>query len=176
LFRTCDSWLVGWVKRHRLHREEAQECLQEARLKIVQNLVAFQTDGTLPGLCSWLRAIVRSKATDIIRKKKRYRCQPLSPTAEASLVSIRAGPAEEFAKNYREVILIRLLAKLQQESSRFAFQVFTMRWLEGKSIAVIAVSLHCTQRLVRRHLKKTKRLFGQHAKADPETDLLAGLW
>jgi hypothetical protein len=49
LFRTCDSWLEGWVKRYRLHREEAQECLQEARLKIVQNLAAFETDGTLPG-------------------------------------------------------------------------------------------------------------------------------
>ena len=95
--------------------------------------------------------MVRSKATDIMRRQQRHRAARLDSCLEVGIepVSEEPDPGELMQRNWDESMLKAAIDKLPNYVSQRTFQAFYMRAIEARSEAETAAALGLTPEQVR---------------------------
>lgn len=77
-YRLYDDLIRRFVVSLGVPRSDVDDCVQEVWMEVAARLVEFERPADRPGLRSWLYTLVRSKATNVFRKKARRRFESLS--------------------------------------------------------------------------------------------------
>src|SRR5215472_760768 len=85
-YRIYASLLYQFARRYRLQPTELNDCLQEVWRKLVVELRTFRYDPKRGRFDAWLRSLVRSKATDLIRRCSRHATQTVDGHAAEGLL------------------------------------------------------------------------------------------
>jgi RNA polymerase sigma factor (sigma-70 family) len=123
-------------------------------------------------LRAWLYAVVRSKATDLIRRKTRHSAQSLTEAIEAGHEprGDASDPADVYERQWENTLLRTVMDELHGEVSDRSYRVLEMRLLEGRSVAEVAVALklssagvRCRQHRMMRKLRVRLAMYrGEH--------------
>jgi RNA polymerase sigma-70 factor (ECF subfamily) len=101
------------------HREDAADAVQDALQRLVQKRGLF--DARRGTLRAWFLKIVRNRSLDLLRRRKRHRCdaadvvhvpaparqRPDATVAEAELLNLVRKTLEDMPEPQREIILLR---------------------------------------------------------------------
>lgn len=126
-------------------RDDAKDILQNAFLKVFQNIEEFNGKGTLK---AWIRRIISNTAIDAYRKKQRnqtLRLDDISPFAE---------PAEEYSDPLVCADLLREVEKLPDG----ARMVFNMYAIEGYTHKEIAEKLQISEGTSKSQLNRARKI------------------
>ncbi len=144
-------------------RTDLDDCVQEVWNEIVQRLPEFCYDPRRGRFRTWLYALVRSKAVDLIRVRTRHPTVGLP--GEAELRGPDPDPAAQYECHCQQEAVRRALVVLRRRVSQQSYDVLHMYWIEGCSVPEIAAALGLTAGQVRlRHHRvkdKFRRLFGR---------------
>ena len=70
-YRVYDGLIRRFILARGMRDADVDDCLQEVWSAVAARLVEFHRPEDRPGLRAWLYALVRSKATDVIRRRAR---------------------------------------------------------------------------------------------------------
>jgi RNA polymerase sigma factor (sigma-70 family) len=139
---------------------DVEDCVQEVWSEIAKRLVTFRITSEA-GLRAWLFAVVRSRATDMFRRRSR---RPVTLLGD----SIREGfeppgrepdPSTRYDDAWQEAVLQTMVLKLEAEVSELNFEIFRLRSLEGIGIPETAEKVGVTVNQIRyRHHRTMKKL------------------
>jgi RNA polymerase sigma-70 factor (ECF subfamily) len=141
-YRTYASLLRRFALRYRLQPNELNDCLQEVWRELVVRLRTFRYDPRRGRFDAWLRTLVHSKATDLVRRRSRHPTESLDGHAEEGLLGRDGDPATTYEHRCLQQQVQYALAKLRHRVSPCDYRLFHLRWIEGLSVAEIASSLN----------------------------------
>ena len=144
------------------NRDEAEDVLQEAFLRIFDNLHQFNFSGSWEG---WARRIVVNHALNIIRKNKKRVIIPLSDVIEEDAIgdyNKRAFQDYNKAYAYSESEIMSMVEKLPN-SYRSTFELYVLEDYSHKQVAEQMNLAEVTSRTNYRKAKiKLKNLIETH--------------
>jgi len=158
-YRTYASLLRQSALRYRLPPTELNDCLQEVWRALFVQLRTFRYDPKRGRFNAWLRALVHSKATDLIRRRSRHPTESLDGHAEEGLLGRDGDPATTYEHRCLQQLVHDALAKLRHRVSPSDYRLFHLKWIEGRSVAEIASSLNLTPEKVSCRLHRVKQKF-----------------
>ncbi len=152
LYRASSAKLYGIVLRILRDREQANEVLQEAYLRIWQHAADYRADKGSP--MTWMIAVARNRALD---RRVRQPELPLDDIAELEPLSAdRADPLDRVSAPRRA-----RSATASASSSTASASAFLLAYTEGYTHAELAQRLDCPlgtiKSLIRRGLLRLKR-------------------
>lgn len=139
---------------------DVDDCLQQVWADIANRLTKF-TITSEAGLRSWIFTLVRSRSTDMFRRKNREASVSLSKSIEDGFdpVSREQNPSTRYEQEFDAAVVETLVLKLQSEVSELNFEIFRLRSLEGVSVSDTATSVNVTPEQVRyRHHRTMQKL------------------
>jgi RNA polymerase sigma factor (sigma-70 family) len=139
---------------------DVDDCLQEVWTDISNRLSKFKITSEA-GLRSWIFTLVRSRATDMFRRKNRAASVSLSKSIEDGFdpVGREADPTARYDQEFDAAVVETLVLKLQSEVSEMNFEIFRLRSLEGASVTETASTVDVTAEQVRyRHHRTMQKL------------------
>ena len=140
---------------------DVEECVQEVWAQVAASLADFEHPETRPGLRAWLYTVVRSRATDLTRRKMR---QPGRSYEDAVATGHEpadpnSDPAATVEKQWEQAVLETVLNELRSQVSDTNFKVLHMRLVENRDVAEVAEALDLPRDHVRfRHHRTLKKL------------------
>lgn len=159
-YRVYDVLLRRFTLARGVRGADVEDCVQDVWSEIAKRLVGFQITSEA-GLRSWLFALVRSRATDMFRRRSR---RPLALLGD----SIQQGfeppgrepdPATSDKDAWQEAVLQTMVLKLEAEVSELNFEIFRLRSLEGIGVSEAARMVGVTPNQIRyRHHRAMKKL------------------
>jgi RNA polymerase sigma factor (sigma-70 family) len=155
--KTYDPLLRRFVLAQGVPRAELADCLQDVWTELVKSLPSFKSDGEEGRLCSWLRTIARSRATDLGRAAARKRSVRLNPHLEESITGRELDPASSCELASRRQAVQQALDLLSRQASDLNYRVCRLRWIEERTVKQIAVELQLAPERVRFRLYRTKK-------------------
>lgn len=142
LYATFKSLLFTICLRYAASREEAQDMLQEAFIKIFDNINTFKNEGSFEG---WLKRITVNTALNYIRQSNKIFHLDLE-------VAANEVPEAKYSSQLELNDLLNLLNKLPMQKK----VIFNLFEIEGFSHAEIAEMLKITESASRAQLSKAK--------------------
>jgi RNA polymerase sigma factor (sigma-70 family) len=139
---------------------DVDDCLQQVWTDIANRLTKFQITSEA-GLRSWIFTLVRSRSTDMFRRKNREASVSLSKSLEDGFdpVSREADPTARYDQEFDAAVVQTLVMKLESEVSKLNFEIFRLRSLEGASVSETAKEVEVTVEQVRyRHHRTMQKL------------------
>lgn len=139
---------------------DVDDCLQEVWADIANRLTDFQITSEA-GLRSWIFTLVRSRSTDMFRRKNRASSMSLSKSIEEGFdpVGREPDPSARYDQEFDAAVVETLVLKLQSEVSDLNFEIFRLRSLEGVSVTDAAAAVDVTVEQVRyRHHRIMQKL------------------
>jgi len=175
-YRIYDELIRRFAVARGLRDADVDDCVQEVWSEVARRLVDFRHPGVRPGLRAWLYAVVRSKATDLIRRKAKSAAKSLCREVELAgeIRQEASDPRELHERQWENAMLQTVMDELRREVSHRSYRVLKMRLLEGRSVADVAAALKLSAAAVRcRQHRMVRRLrariavytgndFGQH--------------
>lgn len=116
---------------------DVEDCVQDVWADLMTHLPQFRLDRSRGKFTSWLYTVVRSKATNLIRKQSRYS----SESSEAVMMDKSPGPLETLERKCDIQAVRDAMAVLQRMTSARSFQVLHLRHMEGKDVSEVARTL-----------------------------------
>jgi RNA polymerase sigma factor (sigma-70 family) len=163
-YRIYDGLVRRFACAQGMRGSDLDDCVQAVWLEVASSLGEFRHPVEHSGLRSWLYTLVRSKASDLIRRRRRP-VESLDAVRETGVepLSRETDPAQATEKQWEHALLETLLDELRSEISDTNWQLLRMRCLEGREVADVAAELGLTPEQVwyRQH-RLTKKL---HARA-----------
>ncbi len=160
-YRVYNELICRFAAARGLRGADMEECVQEVWTRVSSNLADFKHPETRPGLRAWLYTIVRSRATDIMRRKMREPGRSLNDT-DADVEPPPApdsDPAELAQKQWERAMLETVLTELRTQVSEINFKVLHMRLVGNRDVAEVAQALNLPREQVRyRHHRTLKKL------------------
>jgi RNA polymerase sigma factor (sigma-70 family) len=150
LYMLYKARLMGLCRRYAADREEAQDMLQEAFIKIFTNIHQVSAAEKLEG---WMKSVAVRTAIDHYHKRKR---SIVFPEADNSL-EVANADYESMLDNLTDEYLVSLVNALP-EGCRLVFNLFVV---EGYSHTEIATLLGVTEGTSRSQLHHAKFLLKQ---------------
>jgi RNA polymerase sigma-70 factor (ECF subfamily) len=148
LYDATRAKLYGVLLRILRRPDLAEEVMQETYLKVWTNAVKF--DPTLASPITWMVAMARNRAIDIMRKK--------------SEVSIAAETAAPLARREMTEELKRLLAclgKLDPEKQRIVLLAYYSGWSREQLATKLDIPVNTIKTWLRRSLLEVRDCMGQ---------------
>lgn len=136
-YQSCDRVIRRFANTFESRGVDVDDCVQEVWADLVESLPDFQLDRSRGKFTSWLYTVVRSKATDMIRRNARHRCGEV----DAEVADDSAGPADELIRNSDIAAVRDALATLKDIASVKSYQVLYMRQMEGREVREVAHAL-----------------------------------
>lgn len=157
-YQHCDATIRRFASTFRGRGVDVDDCTQEVWTDLIGNLPDFKMDATRGQFNSWLYTIVRSKATDILRRQGRRTMTELSPAVMARAVATDVGPSELLDRQSDRESLHKAMAKLQEIASDSSYRVLHLRYIDGWNVQQVADALGFSreQVWVREHRMKRK--------------------
>jgi RNA polymerase sigma factor (sigma-70 family) len=136
LYKQCFPVLMGVCARYRFEGQDAVAAVNQAFLKITQNLGNFPAEGNFE---AWIRRIQINQLIDEFRRQKRHNSHITMPEDLERTASLAGGTVSwnEAASNLEAGYIERLLQKLPPVTR----QVFNLFALDGFSHAEIGTML-----------------------------------
>ena len=145
VFRRYASKMMGVCLRYARHQMEAEDLLQDAFIKVYNNISKFEYKGSFEG---WIRRIVVNTALKNYSKKSfTYEQIGVEEQSESS------APPEVYAHLHEEELL-KLVADLP-DGYRVVFNLYA---IEGYSHKEISEMLGCQESTSRSQLVKARKL------------------
>jgi len=139
---------------------DVEDCVQEVWSEIAKRFVGFQFTSEA-GLRSWLFALVRSRATDMFRRRSRRPLALLGDSLQEGFEppGREPDPSTRYEDAWLEAVLQTMVLKLEAEVSELNFEIFRLRSLEGVSVSEAAEMVGVTPNQIRyRHHRTMKKL------------------
>jgi len=173
-YATYEPLLRCFARRCGVPADQQDDCVQEALRTVVVSLKDFEYDAHRGRFRGWLFSIVRSRATDLMRRRIRWtsRHDQTSCPEEQADTSMDVG--EEMDRRWRSAVIQIVVERLREQVSPKNFEVFRLRSIEGMSVPEVSTELGSTPERVRyrhhRTLRKFRELYlvftGEDYKAD----------
>ena len=144
LYQRFYSHMLGICMRYTSHREEAEDVLNRAFLKIFQNINEYEDRGSLSG---WMATITLRTAIDYVRSKVKYR-EVIDLNSEQD-ISLNAQAIDDL---YAEDLF-----KLIQQLPPTSRAVFSLNAIEGYTHREIADMLGININTSKWHLAEAKK-------------------
>ncbi len=149
--------ILRYVVAQGVEQSNVDDCVQEVWREVAKRLVQFERPPGRPGLRSWLYAIVRSKVTDLVRKRRTQNAGGLDEQIAGEEPECPLAAEEE--RKWERALLESLLQDLRGELSERSVKVVEMRVFEGRGVADVAAALGLSPEQVRaRHYRAMKKL------------------
>ena len=155
-YRRYDPFIRRVVRAWQLSDADTDDCIQEVWAELITKLAGVNYDPRRGRLRSWLFTFVRRKVIRFLRRKSRHSAQSLADPA-AMLVSRDCDPSTACQRQESRQLVRRMLAVLRTQVSDTNYQVFHLRWIDGRSSAEIAARVNLTQDQVHYRLGRLKR-------------------
>ena len=141
--------------------DEVDECAQEVWAAVIAHLDRFEADATRGRFRTWLYQIVRSKSTDLIRRRARRAALSLNDSRfEFDLVSHRDQDFNRtLEESWRKQSLRVLLADLKRQVSARSYELFESRAVRGTSFEELAGRYEMQLSAVRTRYHRTLKRF-----------------
>jgi len=152
LYHHCFDYLLAICFRYQRQREDAVSLLNDAFLKILLNLDAFDTQKEF---MPWAATITVRTAIDQFRSQKAYRENTEFTPYDSDLEEIEFGPRQEAIVNSLNEEDVKELVFSLPERERMVFVLY--EW-EGYKHQEIATKLDCSERSSKRYLNGAKQL------------------
>jgi RNA polymerase sigma-70 factor, ECF subfamily len=125
---------------------ERDDVAQEIWLTIARKLPGFQWLEGSEGFEAWMGKLIRHKAIDVIRRKRRYSKSVLGePGAVGSEpTDTEADPAQFAERRCRNDAVRAVLAKLRPRVAATNFQLLQLHYWEGLTVRAIAAQVGLT--------------------------------
>ncbi len=134
--------------------DELDDCVQETWLAVIRALPSFDLQPGARGFRSWLFKLVRSKATDQVRRFKVRKTQPI----ESQDAVTESNPATELETKWNRELVHAILDELRATSSESSYRAFYLRRIQERSVEEVSIELGLTKKQVywRIHRMHTK--------------------
>jgi RNA polymerase sigma-70 factor, ECF subfamily len=160
-YRIYGSRLNQFARRYRLQPAELNDCLQEVWRELVVLLRTFHYDPGRGRFDGWLRTLVRSKATDLVRHRSRHPTESLDGHGQEGLLCRDPDPAITCQKQCEQQLMHYVLSKLRRRVSPCDYSLFHLRWIEGWTVAEIASAVDLTADTVSCRVHRVKQKLGR---------------
>jgi RNA polymerase sigma-70 factor (ECF subfamily) len=150
LYRKCAAVMMAVCLRYAQNRDEAEDILQEAFLKIFQNISSYRKEGSFEG---WMKRIMINHALNYYRKaRKQPFLEDIDSINETEIMEKDEPPAIHAPVSAEKLInLIQLLPPGYR-------MVFNMYVFEEYSHKEIAVELNISENTSKTQLLKARRM------------------
>jgi RNA polymerase sigma factor (sigma-70 family) len=143
-YRVYDDLIRRFAIAQGVPRSDVDDCVQDVWSEVAARLAKFDRPADRPGLRSWLFALVRSKATNLFRKKAR---QPQESLDERIGAGYEPGDAQDdpamlFEHRWEQAVLDSMVAQLHEELSSTNSRILRMRLIEGSRVEDVAGELN----------------------------------
>ena len=137
---------------------ELDECVQEVWIAILEHLETFEIDPERGRFRTWLYQVVRSKATDLLRRKNRQANVSLSTRGELVDATSQA-PTDQLDRLWEQQLFQVLLDDLRQRVTAESFAIFEAHLVREESYDTIADRHGVTPGSARTRYHRTLRTF-----------------
>lgn len=167
-YRVYDDLIRRFVVALGVPRSDVDDCVQEVWGEVAARLIEFNRPADRPGLRAWLYALVRSKATNVFRRKVRQNTESLDERISLGLEpdDEHSDPAELYERRWKQAMLESIVAQLRQELSETNQGILQMRIIDRRSVAAVACELNLDAEQVyvrqQRILKKLRTRFAHY--------------
>jgi RNA polymerase sigma-70 factor (ECF subfamily) len=149
LFETFAPVMLGVCMRYCHDRDEAEDILQEAFIKVFQNIHSFRGEGSLAG---WIKRVIVNHAINYINKRNKIaRHEKIDEIRETEILDF--NETVEFPDEYNPALLLKLIQDLP-EGYRTVFNLHIFEDYGHKEIARI---LGITENTSKTQLFKARR-------------------
>jgi RNA polymerase sigma factor (sigma-70 family) len=132
-----------------LSADETEDLAQEVWAEVITHLPEFDWHGNPLCLRVWFDKVVRTRALNLIRRRRRHPNVSLNQgAAHRHLADRNPGPADTSeAQSERERLHV-VLEDLQKRVSPLNYRLLHMRWLEDRNVPEVASALNLTAKQV----------------------------
>ncbi len=180
-YQTYTDVLRRMAAEFQLDGQESEDLVQEAWARVIVHLQEFHWHEDGAGLRGWLYTMIRNQALNLIRQKVRHPLKLASGMEIRDFADPGPGPAEQWDACWDRELLHQVLADLAKTVSPLNHRLLTLRWLEERSLAEVAILLNISEKQV---TYRQQRLFrklraalavyrGEPFGADPASDPIA---
>ncbi len=162
-YRVYDVLIRRFAIARGMRGADVDDCVQDVWFEIGRRLAGFEITSEA-GLRSWLYTLVRSRATDMFRRRARQPAALLGESLQQGFEppGREGDPSARSEQAWTDAVMQTMVLKLQAEVSELNFEIFRLRSLEGVGVAesAEAVGVTCDQIRYRHHrtMKKLKAL------------------
>lgn len=159
-YRVYDVLIRRFAVARGVRGADVEDCVQDVWSEISKRLIGFQITSEA-GLRSWLFSLVRSRATDMFRRRAR---RPLALPGDSLQEGIEppgreTDPSTRYEDAWQQAVLQTMVLKLEAEVSELNFEIFRLRSLEGVGVSEAAEKVGVTPNQIRyRHHRTMKKL------------------
>jgi len=168
-WQTFHAWCDAHIRRFAgglgLRGVNVDDCAQEVWADLMVRLPHFRLDSSRGRFTSWLYTIVRSKATDMMRRQARSRAVSLSSETTVDLPGCGDDPAVLIERHGDREFVRAGLAKLRRQVSDLSYRVLHLRYFDGLDAPQVADSLGITPEQVWAREHRAKRRLGEILRA-----------
>jgi len=140
--------LRGMAAEFRLDVQEREDLVQDVWARVIVHLQNFHCDESGAGLRGWLYTLLRNEALNFIRRKTR---RPVRLTSGAELHGVAdqaPSPPEQWQACWDRELMRLLLVELAKKTTPTNHRLLIMRWIEGRSLADVAMTLNLSEKQV----------------------------
>ncbi|MEI7490086.1 MAG: sigma-70 family RNA polymerase sigma factor [Bacteroidota bacterium] len=149
LFDTFAPLMLGVCIRYCRDRDEAEDILQEAFIKVFQNIHSFRGEGSLTG---WIKRVVVNHAINYINKRNKIaRHEKIDEIRETEIIDM--NEVIEFPEEYNPALLLKLIQELPSGYRT----VFNLHIFEDYGHKEIAEALGISENTSKTQLFKARR-------------------
>jgi RNA polymerase sigma-70 factor (ECF subfamily) len=154
---SCNLVIRKFTRKIAPRQIDVDDCAQEVWADLLKALPDFRLDRSRGKFTSWLYTVVRSKATNQLRRQARDRCDGMVEATRA-IASVADDPAFLLERQSQRQAVREALAELKSSTSARSFQVLHLRQMEGRRVSEVAKLLDMTagQVWVTEHRMKRK--------------------
>lgn len=123
-----------------MQSDDFEECVQDVWAALVGRLPIWSYKPTHGRFRTWLYQIVRHKAADRLRRRRRQSAEPLpsSRSRRGQPPSLHLDPVAECERRLDREAVHAALYLLREEISPLSYQVFHLRRIEERSVGEVA--------------------------------------
>jgi RNA polymerase sigma-70 factor, ECF subfamily len=140
---------------------DVDDCIQDVFKTVITVLRDLKYDRDQGRFRGWLFSVVRSRTTDLVRRRMRRGAERLSGEQSAELLDPGSDPAAEVDRRWQREVVRTVLLQLKDQVSPRNFDAFYLRAIKGLSVTEIAAELGTTPEKVRYRHHRMLRKFGE---------------
>jgi RNA polymerase sigma factor (sigma-70 family) len=154
----CDLAVRRFAMKFSPRGTDVEDVVQDVWTDLMQSLPDFRLENGRGRFTSWLYTVVRSRATDRLRKEARRSGKHLPAESGAEVATEESSPAEKLLQAADREDLQSALSKLRSQASAKSYRVLHLRYIEGWDVRRVAAELGISreQVWVREHRIKRK--------------------
>lgn len=147
------------VRRRGLSACDAEDCVQEVWLVILEVLRRCGREQPWDRFSCWMQGLIRNQVANYVGRMTRPLVLRPEPLVEHSSLASHFDPVANFERGERREMVRHVLGHLEQQVSPTNYRLVHLRWMEGCEIPEVAMRLDLTSEQVRyRHYRVKKRV------------------